>query len=61
VTHRAPEINAEWRKQITNFLSYMRDRGHRWHWLIFGQIAVPVGMIVEPDSHHNDNHRGSTA
>jgi hypothetical protein len=51
----APEVNAGWRKQITNFLIYIRERGHRRHWLIFGQQAIPIGMVVPPVCHHNDN------
>jgi len=58
---RAPEINAGWRKQMTSFLIWIRERGHRRHWLIFGHTAIPIGLFVPPPAHNNDNERNSAA
>jgi hypothetical protein len=46
----------DWRIRMLDFLSYMHARGHRYTWLIFGQVVRPIGVYALK-FHANDNRR----
>jgi hypothetical protein len=45
-----------WRVRMLDFLGYMRTRGHRYTWLIFGQVVRPIGPSVYKKRPMNDNY-----